>query len=254
MGNRSKWAKPNAIVGQFSAYPIEMLESPAWRALTPSAKRCIERIAIELAKHGGRDNGELKVSNRRFRAFGVYMDGIKPALAEAVALGFIEMIPGYACQNPNYGRTAQFRILFLNCKGPLPDHTRWKRFKTYEEAKLTGKLARASAMQKRRPKAGSHASPDDTETGAMAIDPKTGAIGASRKPEQCPPPKTGAMSTVSAKGRSGPAAEASAAPPAARASRRARPERSGAPAAAVQPDAGEAEPIPWSDQAPEPAP
>ena len=108
---RSKYAKPNAIVGQFSAYPIEMLESPAWRALSATAKRCIERIAIELAHHGGHDNGELKVSNRQFRAFGVYMDGIKPALAEAVALGFIEMTPGYACRKSG---------LWAGCSIPHP--------------------------------------------------------------------------------------------------------------------------------------
>jgi hypothetical protein len=120
---RSKHSRPNSIVGQFTAYPVEMLEGPAWRALSTTAKRCIERIAIELAHHGGRDNGELKVSNRRFRDYGVPMARIKPALAEAVALGFIEMTPGHASKNPDYGRAAQFRILFLNCIGPLPDHT-----------------------------------------------------------------------------------------------------------------------------------
>ena len=211
--SRSKHSKPNSIVGQFTAYPVEMLESPAWRALTPSAKRCIERIAIELAHHGGRDNGELPVTYRNFRAFGVYMDGIRLALAEAVALGFIEMTPGHASLSPDYGRAARFRILFLNCIGPLPDHTRWKRFKTLDEAKLTGKLARASAMPKKRTKARNHASPHDPETGPLASGPVSGSLGAHRKPDHYPPQKTGSLSTVSAEGRGKAQPKASVAPP-----------------------------------------
>jgi hypothetical protein len=75
-------SRPNSIGGQFAAHLIDMMESRLWRALSPSARRCLERIEIELAHHGGRDNGELPVTNRDFRAFGVSMDAIKPALAE----------------------------------------------------------------------------------------------------------------------------------------------------------------------------
>ena len=195
---RSRRSKPNSIGGQFTAYPVEMLESPAWRALSTTAKRCIERIAIELAHHGGRDNGELPVTNRNFRDYGVPMARIKPALAEAVALGFIDMTPGHASQNPDYGRAARFRILFLNCIGPLPDHTRWQRLKTHDEAKLMAKLARSSAMRKRRTSVPSHASPDASQSEALASASPGEALSASPKVKHCPPAQSEALSTVSA--------------------------------------------------------
>ena len=49
--------RKNRISGQFAVRLIEMLESPAYRALSVSAHRVISRIEIELASHGGNDNG-----------------------------------------------------------------------------------------------------------------------------------------------------------------------------------------------------
>jgi hypothetical protein len=183
---RSKYAKPNAIIGQFSPYPVDMLASPAWRALSLSARRCLERIAIELAKHGGRDNSELPVTYRDFVAHGVPRARIKPSLAELVALGFIEMTPGHASLSPDYGRAARFCVLFLNCIGPLPDHTRWRRFKTHDEAKLAGKLARASAMPKKRTKAPSHASPHGSQSEPLASSSQSEPLGKVRKVNHYP--------------------------------------------------------------------
>jgi hypothetical protein len=50
----------NRINCQFAARPIEMLESPAYRVLSLSAHRVITRIEIELAHHGGNDNGSCR--------------------------------------------------------------------------------------------------------------------------------------------------------------------------------------------------
>ena len=54
--------RKNRISGQWSPRPIEMLESPAYRTLSLSAHRVISRIEIELARHGGHDNGRLPVT------------------------------------------------------------------------------------------------------------------------------------------------------------------------------------------------
>ena len=42
----------NSIRGQFSARLLEVLESPAYRALSLSAHLIISRIEIELGHHG----------------------------------------------------------------------------------------------------------------------------------------------------------------------------------------------------------
>jgi hypothetical protein len=49
----------NKISGQFASRLIEMLESPAYRALSQAAHRALSRIEIEFAHHGGTENGKL---------------------------------------------------------------------------------------------------------------------------------------------------------------------------------------------------
>ena len=51
---------------QFSTRIIRMLESPAYRALSLSAHRLLSRIEVELAHHGGKDNGKLPVTFKDF--------------------------------------------------------------------------------------------------------------------------------------------------------------------------------------------
>jgi hypothetical protein len=253
----------NSIGGQFTSHRVDMVASPAWRALSLSARKCLERIELELAKHGG-NNGDLPVTQRDFIAHGVSGARVKAALAELIAFGFIEMTPGYGCQSPLYGRSARFRALSCASRdGPPPEN--WKRFKTDAEAKAMSKAvlaearrartAHGEAMRKRRAKKSSHASPDDSQGESLASGSLGESLSGRSKVNHCPPSQSESLSTISGEGRSqAPPAVASAAPPAAQASRRARPERSGTPAAAVQPDADEAEPSPWSDQPPEPAP
>jgi len=63
--------KRNSIGGQFAARLIEMLASPAFRALSLSGHRMLARIEIELAAHGGQDNGKLPITFDQFRAYGI---------------------------------------------------------------------------------------------------------------------------------------------------------------------------------------
>src|ERR1700720_1616030 len=76
---------------QWSWWTISMLESPAYQALSLSAHRVIARIRIELASHGGQDNGKLPVTHRDFHDFGLAWGTISPAIREAEALGFIRV-------------------------------------------------------------------------------------------------------------------------------------------------------------------
>src|SRR6516225_5618581 len=84
----------NKINGQFAARPIEMLESPAYRALSLSAHMVISRIEIELAHHGGNDNGQLPVTVDQFVEYGMHRSSVAPAIREAEALGFIRVERG----------------------------------------------------------------------------------------------------------------------------------------------------------------
>jgi hypothetical protein len=109
----------NAINGQFAARPIEMLESPAYRALSLSAHMVIARIEIELAHHGGNDNGQLPVTIDQFVEYGMHRSSVAPAIREADALGFIRVERGRG-GNADYRRPNRFYLTFSNCDGPRP--------------------------------------------------------------------------------------------------------------------------------------
>jgi CRISPR/Cas system Type II protein with McrA/HNH and RuvC-like nuclease domain len=56
----------NRIVGQWAPRLVELLESPAWRVMSLSAHRVVDRIDIELRHHGGTENGKLIVTFDQF--------------------------------------------------------------------------------------------------------------------------------------------------------------------------------------------
>jgi hypothetical protein len=91
------------IARQFAPRPIDMLESPAMRALSLAARRALDRIEIEHAHHGGEDNGKLPITYADFERFGLQSNAIAPALRELAALGFIEVT------RKGYGGAAEMR-------------------------------------------------------------------------------------------------------------------------------------------------
>ena len=64
-----------------------MLESPAFRVLSLSARRVLDRIEIELAHHGGQDNGRLPVTYEHFHDYGIHRHAIGPEFANASRSG-----------------------------------------------------------------------------------------------------------------------------------------------------------------------
>jgi hypothetical protein len=131
------------IGAQFASRTIEMLESSAYGVLSLSARRILDRLEIELAHHGGKDNGKLPVTYDQFQEFGIDRQAIGPALRELQALGFIEITepgrPGSAeRRTPNL-----FRITYRPSKGMKTyGSNEWRRIQTAEQAKLTAKGAR----------------------------------------------------------------------------------------------------------------
>ncbi len=136
----------NKISEQFAAHPIAMLESPAYRALSQAAHMVIARIEIELAHHGGNDNGQLPVTFEHFEEYGIYRNGIAPAIREAEALGFIKVTEHGRGGNAEHRRPNLFYLTFANWRGSRaqpPTHD-WRKIKTIEEAQETAAKARKS--------------------------------------------------------------------------------------------------------------
>jgi hypothetical protein len=131
------------ISGQFAPRLVEMLESPAYRALSLAALRVISRVEIELAHHGGKDNGKLPVTYDNFQDYGIDRHAIGPAIREAVALGFLEITEAGRAGNAEWRTPNLFRITFRHAKGLPGDGTHeWRRIDTKDEAVSTAKAAR----------------------------------------------------------------------------------------------------------------
>jgi hypothetical protein len=134
----------NRINGQWSARLIEMLESPAYRVLSLAAHRLISRIEIELASHGGNDNGRLPVTYQDFLDYGVHRDAVAPAIREAEALGFIQVTEHGRGGNAEYRQPNKFFLTFAHGRDSLrnpPPHN-WRKIKTLDEAKAIARAAR----------------------------------------------------------------------------------------------------------------
>jgi hypothetical protein len=136
----------NVINEQYSARSIEMLESPAYRALSLSGHRLISRIEIELANHGGNDNGRLPVTKEDFIAYGISGRMVAPAIREVEALGFIRVTQRGHGGNAEHRRPHHFLLTFAYGRESLanpPTHD-WRKIKTIEEAEAIAAAARAA--------------------------------------------------------------------------------------------------------------
>jgi hypothetical protein len=109
--------RKSSFTGQWSGRLIEMLESPAFRALSLAAHRIIHRVEIELAHHGGKDNGRLPVTFDDFERYGIHRHSIAPGIREAVALGFLEITQKGRAGNAEWRQPNLFRLTFRPAKG-----------------------------------------------------------------------------------------------------------------------------------------
>jgi hypothetical protein len=139
--NRRTW-----IGEQFIAHKIRMLRSPAWCALSLSARRVLDRIEIELAYHGGADNGKLPVTYDDFERYGIHRHAVGPAIREAVALGFIEITEAGRAGNAEWRKPNLFRLTYRPTKYTETDD--WAKIETEEEAECIARAARKARPSK----------------------------------------------------------------------------------------------------------
>ncbi|MET4033030.1 MULTISPECIES: hypothetical protein [Bradyrhizobium] len=143
--------RSSSFSGQFAGRLVEMLESYAYRTLSLSALRLINRIEIELAHHGGHDNGRLPVTFDDFEHYGIHRHAIAPAMREAEALGFIEVTVRGRAGSANRRSPNLFRLTFRPVKGARNDGTHeWRQIKSAEEAEALARAARLAKAESLR--------------------------------------------------------------------------------------------------------
>jgi hypothetical protein len=126
---------------QWTWWAIEMIESPAYRVLSLSGHRVIARIRLELARHGGNDNGKLIVTFDDFHEYGLSLGCIAPAIREAEALGFIRVTQYGVASTAEFRIPTKFALTHLPVGNAAPTND-WNRIQTVEEAEQKAMGAR----------------------------------------------------------------------------------------------------------------
>ncbi|MGB3502266.1 MAG: hypothetical protein WBA44_11620 [Mesorhizobium sp.] len=146
MTARARKGKRTQIGGQFAWRLIEMLRSPAYRVLSQSGHRVLARLEIELAQHGGDDNGKLPTTYDQFSEYGISRRLVAPAIREAVALGFIEVIERGRAGNAEWRRPSVYRLTYRPTK-LLEPTDEWQKIATMAEAERVADEARKTKSQ-----------------------------------------------------------------------------------------------------------
>ena len=128
----------------------EMLESPAWVILSGHARKVIDRVMLEHMAHGGAENGRLPVTYDDLVAYGVRRNSIAPAIAETVALGFLDHERGRAAGGSARGHVQLFRLTWLRTADNEPATNRWKSIDSREAARSLAEATRRAGVDGRR--------------------------------------------------------------------------------------------------------
>jgi hypothetical protein len=126
-----------------------MFMSAAWRTMSLSARRVIERIEIEMMSNGGagESNGRLVVTHDNFIEYGISRACLASAIREASALGFVEKTVQGRGGNAAGREANRFRLTSYKFKEHGVTHYEptndWQRIKTMVEAEAIAENARA---------------------------------------------------------------------------------------------------------------
>jgi len=130
-----------------------MLESFAYRALSLSARKVLDRLEIEFAHHGGENggqNGKLIATYDDFEAYGMDRHAIGPAINEVIALGFVEIKEQGCAGNERYRRPNKFRLTYRHSAKDHPTHD-WRRVTSKKQAQELAAEARKRRRENRSP-------------------------------------------------------------------------------------------------------
>jgi hypothetical protein len=164
--------RKHKIDGQFVPRLIEMLRSPAFRALSLTGHRIFARIEIELASHGGRDNGKLPVTFADFERYGIERHAIGPGIRVACALGLVEVTRPGRPGGGEYRKPNLFRLTYLPAYGKAPTHE-WRRIKTIEQAEKIARKVRRTIKKQKFSRWGNHTGKGGETTPATSAEKPT---------------------------------------------------------------------------------
>jgi hypothetical protein len=129
---------------------VDMLASPAWRALPGNAMKIVMRIALEHLRHGGVENGQLPVTYQDFARWGVRKNSVREAQLVAIRLGFVDRTSvGEVPWHGDIRSPSTFGLTWLPRYDGVPPSNRWASIKTDLDAKAAVRRAKTELAQLR---------------------------------------------------------------------------------------------------------
>jgi hypothetical protein len=122
-------------VGWCVPVPRDLLNSPAWLAMSDQCRKLVDALMAEHADHGGVENGNLMAPYDMLQARGMRRGNILAAVIEAEALGIVDPERGAR----SYGSRrapSRYRLTWLGTPDGLTASNEWRAIKTTEEAKI----------------------------------------------------------------------------------------------------------------------
>jgi hypothetical protein len=122
-------------VGWNVPVPGDLLNSPAWLAMSDQCRKLVDALMAEHADHGGQENGNLMAPYNMLQARGMRRGNILNTIVEAEALGIVDPARGVR----SYGSRkapSRYRLTWLGTPDGLTPTNEWKSIETVAEAKM----------------------------------------------------------------------------------------------------------------------
>ena len=135
----------------------DMLESPAYRAMSRAGHQLLARLMIEHCNHAGKENGRLAVSWDAFQAAGLHRSIIAQTLDEVTRLGFVRVVDeGHRGYGAALGRRATYRLTFAGVVGDDsgPPTSEWASISEAETRSIMTAVREAERQRKARRRTG----------------------------------------------------------------------------------------------------
>jgi hypothetical protein len=127
----------------FSWQTLEILMSPAWRAMPPTARAVVDRVQVEHCQHAGTQNGKLPVTYDDFEEFGARRRSIKFGIMAAEALGWIDITEQGCAGAGDTRRAARYALTWVDRHNGTPRTDRWREIATLADARRRVEAVRA---------------------------------------------------------------------------------------------------------------
>lgn len=132
------------------------------QVLNQSEHRILIRLEVALGHHGGTQNGNLAVTFKQFRLFGVDQQAIAPSLRALAALGIVEKTHQGSGGRTEYHDASSYRLTYRHTDVADPTDE-WRRVKTLDEAKQIAASARKAKDPEAVERGIRHAKKDSSE-------------------------------------------------------------------------------------------